>query len=113
MGNEKETREPIRQSIHVDCPVEDAFRLFTERFTEWWPGDDADHAAIERGSVTIWDPPGRIEFTWDRDDRQTVTADFRVETDGTRLTLTHSGWRHAAVLSNFAGFVARQALVAV
>ena len=42
MGNEKETHEPIRQSVHVECPVEDAFRLFTEAFAEWWPGDDRE-----------------------------------------------------------------------
>lgn len=127
MGNEKETHEPIRQSVHVDCPVEDAYHLFTERFEEWWPGgesdrgdskrDDVRHDVMESGSVTVWDPPERIEFTWNpADDRQTVTVDFRVEADGTRVTLTHYGWHHAGVATaaaRFCHFVSAQILVAV
>ena len=116
MGNEKETHEPIRQSVHVDCPVEDAFRLFTESFAEWWTGDDSEHDALNRGSVTVWDPPGRIEFTWPRDDDQTVRVEFQVEADGTRVTLTHHGWHTSAVMScasRFALFVSEQMLIAV
>ena len=37
MAEGKGKRAPIRQSVHVDCPIEDAFRLFTEGFGEWWP----------------------------------------------------------------------------
>jgi Activator of Hsp90 ATPase homolog 1-like protein len=152
MGKEKETPAPIRQSVHVDCAIEDAFRLFTEGFAEWWPlascsvaGDEAEHCAIEPwvggkvfertrsgeerewGSVTIWDPPKRVEFSWrlftserdrggPRNDDQTVTVDFRVEADGTRVTLTHRGWQWAGVAtcaSRFAGYVCEQMLVAV
>jgi len=116
MGNEYETPQPIRQSVHVDSPVEDAFRLFTEGFREWWPADDSARNAVDRGSVTVWDPPEHIEFAWDPGDRQTVTVDFRVEGEGTRVTLTHSGWQHAAIAScasRFARFVSEQMLVAV
>src|SRR5579864_3820816 len=120
MGKENETLEPIRQSVHVDCPVEDAFRLFTESFAEWWPGNDAEERAVEQGTVTVWDPPEHVEFTWHpaspRDDNQTVTVDFRVEADGTRVTLVHHGWSHARVAScvaRFSNFVAGQMLVAV
>src|SRR5271166_1027791 len=81
MANQ-EKQEPIRQSVHVDCPLEDAFRLFTERFGDWWPAGDAgaheiepwtEGKIIERtvagderewGTVTAWEPPDRIEFTW-------------------------------------------------
>ena len=144
MENEKETHAPIRQSVHVDCPVEDAFRLFTEGFGEWWPGtsgaaahDDSAPCAIEPwaggrifgripagderewGSVTVWDPPRRLEFTWNPDApherRQTVNVEFQVEADGTRVTLTHSGWHHTGVAvcgSRFARFVCEQVLVA-
>jgi hypothetical protein len=147
MGKEKETnatRAPIRQSVHVDCTREDAFRLFTEGFGEWWPlasspvdGNDSEFCAIEPwvggkvfertrsgeehdlGTVTVWEPPGRIEFTWHpgerRDDGQTVTVDFDAEQNGTRVTLTHRNWHQSGVAtcgSHFAWFVSEQ-MVAV
>jgi hypothetical protein len=115
MGTKNET-ESIRQSVHVDCPVEEAFRLFRERFGEWWPGDDSERDAVEGGSVTVWDPPGRIEFTWRREDHDRVSVEFDREAEGTRVTLTHSGWERAGVAtcaSRFAGFVCEQMLAAV
>ena len=139
MGKEKETPAPIRQSVHVDCPIEDAFHLFTERLAEWWPlAAEAERFEIEPwvggkvfertrsgeehewGTVTVWDPPERVAFTWHPDARfdgdQTVTVEFRVEADGTRVTLTHYGWQWAGVAtcaSRFARFVSEQMLVAV
>jgi hypothetical protein len=152
MRKEKEKPAPIRQSVHVDCPIEDAFRLFTERFDDWWPlasfsvsGDEAEHCEIEPwvggkvlertrsgeehewGSVTVWDPPERVELTWrlftgaqslrgERGNDESVTVDFRVEADGTRITLTHRGWHLAGVatcVSRFAQFVSEQILAAV
>jgi uncharacterized protein YndB with AHSA1/START domain len=105
MTNE-EKQEPIRQSVHVDCPVEDAFRLFTERFGDWWPGGETgereiepwrDGKIIERttsgeerewGTVTAWEPPDRLAFTWrpgaGADRAGTVEVEFTVEADGTR-----------------------------
>ena len=113
MANVKETREPIRQSVHVDCPVEEAFRLFTESFTEWWPGDESEQGAVKRGSVTVWDPPGRIEFTWAHEGSQAVSAEFSEEDGGTRVTLLHHDWQLSGVPICFAGFVSSQVLVAV
>jgi uncharacterized protein YndB with AHSA1/START domain len=139
----KRKREPIRQSVRVDCPIEDAFRLFAEGFAEWWPlasysitGDQAESCAIEPwvggrvfertrsgeerewGSVTAWDPPGRLEFTWQpggQDDRsQTVDVEFHVEADGTRVTLIHTGWDAPGVPAcalRFAEFACQQMLV--
>lgn len=115
MRNENET-QPIRQSVHVDCPVEEAFRLFTESFGQWWPGDDSERDSVEEGSVTMWDPPRRIEFTWQHQEEQTLTVEFNTEADGTRVTLTHFGWEQSGVAtcaSRFAGFVSQQILVAV
>lgn len=126
MKKENDRYEAVRQSIYVDCPVEDAFRLFTEGFGKWWPlapyseaGEDAETCEIEPwrggrifertrsgkerewGAVTTWNPPGRLEFTWNpggpRDERQTVAVEFQVEADGTRVTLTHRGWQLAGV----------------
>jgi len=137
-----QTLEPIVQSVHVDCPIEDAFDLFTDRFGEWWPlaehsvsGEDAAGGEIEPwsggrvfertrsgqerywGTVVEWDPPSRLEFTWARG---RVAVEFSVEADGTRVTVTHTGWESAATPScvmcarmaqGFAHFVA-QLLVA-
>jgi activator of Hsp90 ATPase-like protein len=116
MANEKKAREPIQQSVHVDCPVEEAYRLFTEGFGEWWPGDDEEPRAVEKRAIDVWDPPRRIEFTWGREDNQRVHVDFRVEADGTRVTLTHYGWERGAVTacaSRFTRFVCEQMLAAV
>jgi hypothetical protein len=143
-----EENAPIQQSVHVDCPIEDAFRLFTDGFGEWWPL--ASHSITEEesasctiepwvggrvfertrsgeehrwGFVTVWEPPSRVEFTWNpglrRNDNQTVTVEFLVEADGTRVTLTHSGWQWGGVetcslgllTSHFCKFVASQVAV--
>lgn len=143
MAQTEREPEPIRQSVHVDCPIEDAFELFTGRFGEWWPqtshsmgGEEAEGGAIEpfpggrvfertrsgdereRGRVLAWDPPRRVEFTWHEG---TVEVEFSVEADGTRVTLTHSGWHLAArtacvmragLLAGFACFAAQHAMAA-
>jgi uncharacterized protein YndB with AHSA1/START domain len=100
----------------VDCPVDEAFRLFTEGFSEWWPlGAQCtlepwrDGKLIERtaegkeeewGSIIAWEPPKRLEFTWcpgrPEDRHETVQVDFEVEADGTRVTLIHQGWDRGA-----------------
>ena len=127
MANE-EKLDPIRQSVHVDCPVEEAFRLFTERFGEWWPSEDGssfeiepgrDGKIIERtpsgeerecGILTAWEPPDRLEYTWhpgtSADRAGTVEVEFSVEAHGTRVTVTHQDWHLARVdMVCFAGFV--------
>ena len=133
MEEAKGKPEPIRQSVRVDCPIDDAFRLFTEEFAEWWPlADDGEiepwvggrvfertRSGEERdwGSVTAWDPPGHLQLTWypgtDRDDRQTVDVEFFVEADGTRVMLTHSGWETTGTILglSFSKFVCEQMLV--
>jgi uncharacterized protein YndB with AHSA1/START domain len=134
MGEAKRNHAPIQQSVHVDCPIQDAFRLFTECFGEWWPYSEdcqiepwpegrvfeltRNGEEDEIGAVIVWEPPNRVEFTWhpvaSRDDDQTVNVEFRVEADGTRVTLTHQGWYRsgeATCASLFAGFVSQQLLV--
>ncbi len=126
MKDKNQSVEPIQQSVHVDCPVEDAFRLFTEGFGKWWPlapgsGSrkseqtceiepwvggrvlERSSSGIERewGEVTAWNPPGSLEFTWNpggpKDEKQTVSVEFQEEADGARVTLTHRGWHLAGV----------------
>jgi uncharacterized protein YndB with AHSA1/START domain len=72
---------------------------------------------LEWGTVTVWDPPKLLEFTWNpaaaRDDAQSVSIEFSVEADGTRVTLIHQGWERTGVETCFAAFVSEKMLVAV
>ena len=136
MKDKKEqAAEPIQQSVHVDCPVEDAFRFFTEGFGQWWPlAPDSSSdgtpptceiepwvggrvlerspsgAEREWGTVMSWNPPGNLEFTWNpegpKDDRQTVSVEFQEEDGGARVTLTHRGWQFAGVAVCVSGVAA-------
>ena len=110
MPEKNSPQQPIVQSVWVDCPVAEAFRLFTEGFAEWWPEPCAleprpggrifkrtkDHKEEEWGTITLWEPPARLEFTWHpgraEDRRGTVQVEFQVEADGTRVTVIHYGW---------------------
>ena len=137
MRNPEERHEPVRQSVRVDCPIEEAFRLFTERFGEWWPSASgcemepwAGGRVLERtasgeerelGTVSRWDPPREVTFHWRADGDQqiegTVDVEFSVEADGTRVTVIHSNWESAAetpvMLACYSEFVCEQMLVAV
>ena len=115
MAREKKSEptndEPVQQSVHVDAPVAEAFELFTERFREWWPW--AEHGEIERWTVTIWDPPHRVAFTWNSHPDETVDVVFAPESDGTRVTLTHHGWQNSGaeiscLARAFAGFASER-----
>jgi hypothetical protein len=143
MGQAKEKQEPVEQSVHVECSIGEAFELFTRRFGEWWPlaayslgHEDSEECRLEPwedgrifersrsgeehdwGTVKVWDPPHRVEFTWHpgkaRDDEQSVEVAFRVEAVGTRITVTHRGWERAGVETwvarHFAAFVCEQVL---
>jgi uncharacterized protein YndB with AHSA1/START domain len=112
---------PVEKSIVVPWAPSAAFRRFTEGIGEWWPlqthsvsrSPDATAAVEGRvggrlyetapdgaehlwGTVTTWDPPRRLAFTWhpgrDADTRQEVEITFRPEGDGTRVDLVHAGW---------------------
>ncbi len=49
----KSQPEPIRRSITVPCSVEQAFRVFTQEMSGWWPLDTHSRAADEeRAGVT-------------------------------------------------------------
>ncbi len=112
---------PIRKTITVTRPVEDAFRIFTEGIGSWWPlethgfADDAEAAVFETraggrvyertrsgdehvwGIVRVWQPPDRVVFTWslphwDIDHQTEVEVRFSPHRKGTEVALEHRGW---------------------
>ncbi len=111
----------VRKSITVRCSVEDAFRVFTDEIGSWWPlashsvgGSRARTCAMEGrvggrlferlddgteetwGTVTAWEPPLRLSYTWhpgrDETTAQEVEMRFSPAGDGTRVELEHRGW---------------------
>jgi len=106
----------IEKSILLPCEPEHAFRLFTEKASEWWPPErrhSADPASlivlsqagrfferdrvgqeIELGAVLAWDPPRRLLLDWypgtDREHPTRVEVSFEPEDNGTRVVVRHS-----------------------
>jgi uncharacterized protein YndB with AHSA1/START domain len=114
---------PVRKSITVPWKPAVAFRRFTDGIAQWWPltshgvsgsaeasvtfegrvGGRIYETAPDRtehlwGTVTEWDPPRRVAFTWHPgrpvDTRQEVEVTFQRVREGSRLDLVHSGWEH-------------------
>jgi uncharacterized protein YndB with AHSA1/START domain len=112
---------PVVKVIHVDCSPQDAFDRFTRDIHLWWPiqthsvhGPQAASVAFEAyvggrlleisgdddgevwGSVTAWDAPNRLVFTWhvgrSPDTAQSVEVTFTASGLGTQVQLVHSGW---------------------
>lgn len=108
----------VRQSVHVDCSVGEAFALFTERIGEWWPLREGysygkgrakdifleprvrgrfcerfvDGDELQVGSVLTCEPPHRIVFTWTAAGWEAdteVEVRFTPEDEGTRVDLEH------------------------
>jgi len=111
--------EPLHLEVELACPADHAFRVWTERFAQWWPrghtmsGDpDAivfepwlggriyERAAgreIDWGEVTAWAPPRSFSYLWrlrrDRRDATEVTVTIVALDEGSsRLEIVHRGW---------------------
>ncbi len=111
------TVPPIRREVLVDAGPETAFDVFTADIGRWWPvaghsvhgaggtvaftgGQLVEQSASGQqavwGTVTRWEPPAAVAFTWhpgrtaERPSRVEVT--FTAAGPQTLVTLTHSGW---------------------
>jgi uncharacterized protein YndB with AHSA1/START domain len=122
---------PIRKTIVVGWDQDRAFRRFTREIGAWWPlrshsvgqeraetvifGEGVGARIVERirggeectwGTVTAWDPPRRVSFTWhpgDERERATqIDLSFEPVPGGTRLVLVHSRWEALGALATMA-----------
>ena len=125
----------LRKSITVKASPERAFEVFTAEMAGWWPmtthsigEENVEHVEIEPrvggrffertkdgvehlwGTVTAWEPPTPIAYTWhpgySTDEQQDVEITFTPEGDGTRVDLVHTGWerRGAKAAKMYAGY---------
>lgn len=105
----------IRKSVLLPCAPGQAFALFTERITEWWPPDhrptrdsesrlflteagrfweqDRGGREVELGRVQVWEAPHRLVLSFylgtDAAHPTEVEVGFTPEAGGTRVTVTH------------------------
>jgi len=115
------TLAPLTKSVVVPAGVERTFELFTARMGDWWPllthsvgretatgvamdgrqGGEiveslADGGRTTWGTVTAWEPPHRVAFTWHPGtpvpEATRVEVTFAAQDAGTLVTLVHSGW---------------------
>jgi uncharacterized protein YndB with AHSA1/START domain len=112
---------PINLSATVSRAPEEAFRIFTEEFGQWWPiheysiGRDRTEKAVFEpreggrvyevmeggreatwGRVTRWDPPHRLELEWqtrpEAPGPTSLTVTFSPEGAAARVDVDHRGW---------------------
>jgi len=111
------TIPPIRREVLVDADPVTAFEVFTDNLGRWWPlaelsvyGEGAtvafaDGQIVERsadgqaavwGTVTRWEPPRVVAFSWHpgqtADQASSVEVSFAAADRQTRVTVRHSGW---------------------
>jgi uncharacterized protein YciI len=116
-GAAASTVPPIRREVLVDAGPGVAFEVFTRRIGLWWPIADksvfgaggtvafaggqiieqsADGQRVVWGTVTRWEPPAGVAFTWhpgygpERASHVEVT--FAAAGPQTLVTVMHTGW---------------------
>ena len=111
--------EPVRRTVTIGRAPEDAFALFTEGISSWWPfashsiGGEQTVAAVfeqreggkvferladgtehEWADIVAWEPPSRFVLAWHvNPERHTeVEVRFVPVGGGTRVELEHRGF---------------------
>lgn len=122
MTRDADPANAVERTVHVPWPPDVAFRRFTTDFARWWPSAthsiggrrlvDAvvfqchvggliferfkDGRRFKWGTVTAFDAPNRVSFTWhpskDEHVAQDVDVTFTAEGEGTRVSLRSTGW---------------------
>ena len=117
-----ETLTPLRKTVVVPVEPARAFELFTADIDKWWPlvthsvglaaaanvtfPSEVGGSIVETmrdgttcawGTVTSWDPPGVVSFSWYPGQAESSAGDVEVrfvanDVGGTVVELTHSGW---------------------
>lgn len=116
-----EAFDPIVKVVTVAATPAKAFQRFTSEMASWWPL--ASHSVgeanaetvvmegrvggriVERirggrevvwGTLTVWEPPRRVAFTWHPGDEPAKSTEvdvlFTAQGDRTRVELRHSGF---------------------
>ena len=102
---------PVVCTVEIAAPRERVFELFTvpERLVEWWPeavtldAREGGELHLEfgqgnvDGTITRFEPPSALAFTWVRDAAPDIETHVEVELTeledgGTRVELRHTGW---------------------
>lgn len=111
------TIPPLRREVLVAADPGTAFEVFTARIGQWWPlAEHSVHGAggtvafsagqiVEQsasgassvwGTVTRWEPPSAVAFTWHpgrhASSATQVTVTFTAAGEQTLVTLEHAGW---------------------
>ena len=116
--------EAVRKSVVVPAAQQRAFDVFTARFGDWWPlathsvGTDqaatvdfgvgiggiiletlADGTTTIWGTITEWEPPERVAFSWHAGTSEAEAGLVEVvftpsEPGSTLVELTHTGWEN-------------------
>jgi uncharacterized protein YndB with AHSA1/START domain len=103
---------PVVCAVDIDAPREKVFSLFTEpdELVRWWPDAVAldpkeggemrlefEGRGVVRGTITRFEPPSALAFTWVREVAPDIVTQVDVELSeleggGTHVELRHTGW---------------------
>lgn len=122
MSERIETPMVVRSSVHVPLSPGDAFRLFTDGASSWWPlpthsvlGAEAtrvvyepraggrvyetaeDGRTAEWGVVSIWEPGERLAMSWHPGNEPALATQVDIRFSphaegGSLVDLVHTGW---------------------